>query len=233
MTKRFISVLLIAMLIFALAACSNTNQDNNDSGTAQATEAAKTDNKPDNPSTASGKDLVVYFSVPETDKADNMTDEEDYSTYIVDGKVLGNVQYVAMTIQTETGADIFRIEPETPYPTDHAELEAVATQEKANNDMPAIKDQIEGFEQYDRIFVGYPNWYGDMPRIMYSFFESYDFSGKTIAPFVVSGGSGFSNTINTIKELEPNANVIENGYSVLRTQMDNAESDIAAWVDGL
>ena len=77
---------------------------------------------------------------------------------------------------------------------------------------------------YDVVFIGYPNWYGDMPRIIYSLIEKYDFSGKTIIPFVVSGGSGFSNSINTIIKSEPNANVIKNGYSVVRTNMESAEN---------
>ena len=231
--KKLISALLIVMMIFAFTACSNSNQGSSESTASKATEAAKTDGNADSKVTSSGKDLVVYFSVPETDKADNMTDEEDYSTFVVDGQVLGNVQYLAMMIQKETGADIFRIEPETPYPTNHSELEAVATQEKADNAMPSIKAQIENFDQYDRVFVGYPNWYADMPRIMYSFFDAYDCSGKTIAPFVVSGGSGFSNTINTIKELEPDANVIENGFSALRTQMDSAGAEAVDWAKGL
>lgn len=92
---------------------------------------------------------------------------------------------------------------------------------------------VENLEQYDTIYLGYPNWYADMPRIIYSFLEQYDFSGKTIVPFVTSGGSGFSNTIRTIAELEPDANVITDGFSVSRNTVADAKQDIIDWLAGL
>lgn len=78
--------------------------------------------------------------------------------------------------------------------------------------------------------AGYPNWYSDMPRILYSFFNDYDLSGKTVIPFVTSGGSGFSNTISTIEELEPEADVITDGFSVSRNTVQDAENDIIEWL---
>lgn len=177
--------------------------------------------------------LVVYFFMPETTNPDNMNAEEEYSTVVIDGEVLGNTQYVAYVIQENTGADIFRIEPVTPYPMDHAELEEVATEEKRNDAMPEISAEVENIEQYDTIFLGYPNWYADMPRIIYSFLDQYDLSDKTIIPFVTSGGSGFSNTISTIADLEPDANVVTDGLSISRTVVQDAEPDIIQWVEGL
>ena len=175
--------------------------------------------------------LVVYFSMPETTNPDNMTQEEDNSVVVIDGEVLGNTQYVAYVIQENTGADIFRIEPETPYPTDHDTLVDLAAEEQDQAARPAMKDHIENLEQYDTIFVGYPNWWGDMPMILYSFFDEYDFSGKTIVPFNTHGGSGFSNTISTIAGLEPDAMVNENGFTVSRDNVQEAEGDIIAWLN--
>lgn len=140
---------------------------------------------------------------------------------------------MAYVIKENTGADIFRIEPETPYPTDHETLVDMAAQEQDDNARPAIKDSIENLEQYDTIFVGYPNWWGDMPMILYSFFDTYDFSGKNIIPFNTHGGSGFSNTISTIAELEPDANVNEGGFTVSRNNVQNAEPDIIVWLGDL
>lgn len=79
----------------------------------------------------------------------------------------------------------------------------------------------------------YPNWYADMPRIIYSFLDQYDLSGKTIVPFVTSGGSGFSNTISTIADLEPDAEVITDGLSISRNVVQDAEEDIVQWVEDL
>lgn len=117
--------------------------------------------------------LVVYFSMPETTNSENMTEEEDNSTVVIDGEVMGNTQYVAMEIQEKMNADIFRIEPETSYTTNHEKLVDIASQEQEENARPAIKDKISDFEQYDTIFVGYPIWWSDLPMIMYSFFDEY------------------------------------------------------------
>lgn len=174
--------------------------------------------------------VVTYFSMPETTNPDNMTTEEANSTVVINGEVLGNTQYMAYVIQETTGADIFRIEPETPYPTDHATLVAQAREEQSQNFRPALKANVQNLDDYDVIFVGYPNWWGDMPMIMYSFFEQNDFNGKTIIPFNTHGGSGFSSTVSTIAGLEPNATVSENGKSISRNSIQDARQEIVDWV---
>ena len=176
--------------------------------------------------------LVVYFSMPETTDPDNMTVEEANSTVVIDGEVLGNTQYMAYVIAENQNADIFRIEPETPYPTDHETLVDLAAEEQDSNARPAIKDQIENIDDYDVIFLGYPNWWGDMPMILYTFLEEYDLSDKTVIPFNTHGGSGFSNTVNTIRELEPEADVQE-GLSISRSQIQDAKPEIIAWLNSL
>ena len=175
--------------------------------------------------------LVVYFSMPETTNSENMTEEEDNSTVVIDGEVMGNTQYVAMEIQEKMNADIFRIEPETSYTTNHEKLVDIASQEQEENARPAIKDKISDFEQYDTIFVGYPIWWSDLPMIMYSFFDEYDFSDKTIIPFSTHVGSGLADTISTIQELEPNANVYEQGLSISRNDVENSSEEISQWLE--
>ena len=179
------------------------------------------------------KILVVYFSMPETDNPHNMTQEEENSTVVIDGKVMGNTQYVAQLIQNMTGGDIFRIEPERPYPTEHDALVDLAKEEQKRNARPAISGRIDSLGSYDTIFLGYPNWWADMPMILYTFLESCDLSGKTIIPFNTHGGSGFSRTIETIARLQPSARVIKNGFSVSRNDVERAEPDIAVWLTEL
>ena len=181
---------------------------------------------------ASAKTLVAWFSVPETDKAP-VTRNEDNSVVTVNGEVLGNTQYVARLIAEGTGAELYRIEPTSPYPMDHAELESVAQQENRDEAFPQILAPVDGLGGYGTVFVGYPNWYGGLPRIMYSFFQQNDLSGKTVVPFVTSGGSGFSNTIATIAELAPGADVIEDGLSVNRTEAEGCAPDVEAWLSDL
>ena len=245
--KKTMSLLLALVMTFSLAACGSQpaeTPDTSDTPPAQSSsqqpeeqtpsaEQTPTEDQETADTTESGKSLVVYFSMPETTDPDNMTQEEDNSVVVIDGEVLGNTQYVAYVIQENIGADIFRIEPETPYPTDHDTLVDLAAEEQDNNARPAIKDSIEDLEQYDTIFIGYPNWWGDMPMILYSFFDQYDFSGKTIVPFNTHGGSGFSNTISTIAELEPSAEVNEDGFTVSRNNVQEAEQDIISWLNDL
>lgn len=243
--KKLTALFLSLMLVLSLAACGNTQNVSGQTASDSAVESKEPEisaqpetespeeNRPENSESAEGKALVVYFSMPETADTDNMTEEEDNSAVVIDGKVLGNTQYVAYVIQENTGADLFRIEPETPYPTDHDTLVDMAAQEQDDKARPAIKDSIENLEQYDTIFVGYPNWWGDMPMILYSFFDAYDFSGKNIIPFNTHGGSGLSNTISTIAELEPDANVNEDGFTVSRNNVQDAEPDIIAWLGDL
>lgn len=177
------------------------------------------------------KTLVVYFSQPETTDAENMTVEEDNSVVVINGEVMGNTQYAAYVIQQNTGADVFRVEPVTPYPTEHDVLVDMAAKEQESNERPQIKDTIENFDDYSTVYIGYPIWWSDMPMIMYTFFDEYDLSGKTIIPFSTHGGSGLAGTVSSICELEPDANVYDNALSISRDDVQDAEQEITDWVN--
>lgn len=218
--KKIISLFMALAMVLSLAACS-TNQSPGESTPEES--SSQTNESTPTPSNTNGKNLAVYFSMP---------DNVDDSTVVIDGETLGNTQYMAYVIQETVGTDIFRIEPETPYPTDNDKLVDLAKEEQNDNARPKIKDMIENFDTYENIFVGYPNWWGDMPMILYSFFDEYDFSGKTIIPFNTHGGSGFSGTISTIKELEPNAEVLD-GKSISHNDIQDAEQEIVDWVNSL
>ena len=230
--KKYLSILMVIAVLFSFAACSNNATSTKTETTANTTEMQKTENTEASAS-VSGKTLVVYFGVPEDVDTNDVEAVAGASIVVKDGEKVGNIQYVADIIQKNTGADLFRIEPETPYTTDHEDLVDLAKEEQNSNARPQIKNSIENFEQYDTVFVGYPNWWGDMPQIIYTFFDAYDFTGKTIIPYNTHGGSGFSNTISTIKNLEPNANVNGDGYTVSRNNVNESESEIIAWLDDL
>lgn len=215
--KKIITALLTLTLMLGVAGCSGNE--------ASTSAPSSTEKK--------SKILVVYFSMPETTNPNNMTPEEDNSAVVIDGKVLGNTQYVAQLIQANTGADIFRIEPQMPYPTDHKTLVDLAKNEQTNRARPALAKKIENIGQYDVIFVGYPIWWADMPMILHSFFESTDLSGKKIIPFSTHGGSGFADTISTIQRLEPNATVATNGFTVSRNNVANSKNDVISWLKSL
>lgn len=224
--KKITTILLSALLVVSLAACGNNNQTAAaDTPSETAVPAAEPDD-----STESSNILIAYFSVMETDGVDTVAGA---SRVAVDGKVLGNNEYIAQIIQHETGGDLFAIETVQEYPTTHEPLLDFAYNEKAENARPELASQIENSDSYDIIFLGYPNWNADLPMPLYTFLEEYDFSGKTIIPFTTHGGSGFSRTIQTISELQPDAAVISEGLSISRNSISGVESDVAAWVNSL
>ena len=195
-------------------------------GTGEAAESGET-------SEGNGNILIVYFSVPENADIEGVTAVSGASIVVRDGEKLGNTQYMAQIIQQNTGGDIFRIETVQEYPLDHDPLVDMAAEEQDNEARPSLKALPENLEDYDTVFIGYPNWWGDMPMPLYTFLESVDLSGKTIIPFCPHGGSGFSRTVSEIAQMQPEAEVSENGLAISRNDVDGSEDEIVDWLDSL
>ena len=144
---------------------------------------------------------------------------------------------VAQKLSQAIDGDLHEIIPAQPY--SQADLDWTNPQSRSSQEMknkayrPAIHNEVKNMDDYDVIFLGYPNWWGDMPMPLYTFLEAYDFSDKTIIPFNTHGGSRFSSTISTIEELQPNATVIEDGLTIFRNDVADAESEIVDWVESL
>ncbi|MHA5048902.1 flavodoxin [Streptomyces sp. SD15] len=177
--------------------------------------------------------LVAYFSVPETDDPNNMTEDEENSTHVVDGKVLGNTQYVAQIIGERTGAEVFRIETAEELPLDHGTLEDLALEQQEANERPKLKALIPNLEEYDTVFIGYPIWWYELPMPMHTFLEQHDFSGKNIILFSTHGGNRLSGTVETITETLSDSTVISNAFTISRDDMGNAEAEVGDWLDSL
>lgn len=177
--------------------------------------------------------LVAYFSVPETNDPNDMTEDDANSTHIVDGKILGNTQYVAQIIGDRTGAEVFRIETAEELPLDHDTLEDLALEQQEVKARPKLRALIPNLQQYDTVFIGYPIWWYDLPMPMYTFLEQHDFSGKNIILFSTHGGSRLSGTVDTITETLSDAKVIGNAFTISRDDMGNAEAEVGDWLDSL
>ena len=177
--------------------------------------------------------LIAYFTVPEDIDTNGIDADSGASVVVKDEEVLGNMEYMALTIQDAIGGDLFRIETKEAYPLDHEPLVDQAAEEQDENARPELAAHIENPEQYDTILLGYPNWWGDMPQPLFTFLEEYDFSGKTIIPFNSHGGSGFSNTIEEIKELQPDANISDEGLSISRDKVADSVQDVTDWAKSL
>ena len=95
---------------------------------------------------------------------------------------------------------------------------------------PAISNTIENLSDYDTIYIGYPIWWGSLPRIMNTFFDTYDFSGKTIVPFCTSGSSSISQSVSVIREAEPEAQVKE-GLQVSSSGADDSSDEVSRWLE--
>lgn len=182
---------------------------------------------------ATEKPMIIYFSYYENADLPNDVDASaSASIQLWNEKRTGNTGVIANMIKDKTGGDIFPILIADKYPESYDETVDLGRNEKNQNIRPRLITHIENFNDYDTFFIGYPNWWSDMPMALYSFFDEYDFSGKTIIPFVTSGGSGFSNTINSIKSLEPNANVLE-GLNISGRRVQGAEEKVEEWLKKL
>lgn len=170
-------------------------------------------------SNESKKSLVAYFSR----RGNNYRNGE-----IVDLKT-GNTEVVAHKIQKLTGADIFYIETIKTYPVDYHETTRVAQEEQNTNARPAIKGKVGNMGDYDVIYLGYPNWWGTMPMAVFTFLDSYDFSGKTIIPFCTHEGSAMGRSEKDIKELCPKADIKE-GLAIRGGNADNSDKIIENWI---
>lgn len=237
--KKSLFILCTVLLLALLAACGNNSSaeivsegetrtsNNQDIQTELAVPANSTeqntlqaDDTAQSEKIEGGNNmLVAYFSL----------DGEQYGVGVVEE---GNTSIIARMIAEQTGADLFEIKPETPYPTTYQGLLDVSRQEMADNSRLKIADTVDNIDNYDTLFIGYPNWWGDMPMIVYNFLESYDLSGKTIVPFCTHGGSGLSNTESTIADIT--GGKMKAGFAIPGTNAQNdrdaARSQVTGWL---
>ncbi len=199
-------------------------------GSNENTETAIVHQSPVRVQSASTKEnakiLVAYFTMPETDGVDALSGA---SRLVSNGKLYGNTEYVATLIAEATQAELFPIQTVRTYPGSHKELVDAAKQEADAKEHPRLKAHIDNLKEYDIIFVGYPNWWYDMPMPLYTFFEEHDFTGKTVIPFCTHGGSRFSQSVKTITEIEKGATVLQ-GPSVSRERVEEAKGSVTKWL---
>lgn len=180
-------------------------------------------------------DDIIQGGGPYGDLGDSLEDADmdavsSASITLYDNQVHGNTQTIAQMIQENVGGNLFSIQTEESYPAYYDELIDIGGEEKAGDARPELSSHVENMEDYDVIYLGYPNWWQDMPMPVYSFLEEYDFSGKTIIPFAVTAGSGFSNTIASISEEALDAEVVENGLHIPMEEAAGAQSQVREWL---
>lgn len=227
--KKLVSIFMVLTLLLSFAACSNNT---NNEGSSSAPQQSSTPNSTPAEESNNQNDSSIPSEESSNPNDSSTPTETGAKSLVVYFSWSGNTENVAKSIQTQTDADIFEIVPATPYSDDYDTVVDLAQEEQRNNARPAISNSIESIEQYDVIYVGFPNWWGDMPMILYTFFDTYDLSGKTVALFCTSGGSGLSGTVNEVKTLEPNATVTE-GLHIGSGSSSNPDSAVSEWLNDI
>lgn len=237
--KKLISILMAAVLVFALTACGQTQQT-------ESMDSFITDTQPNN---MQGNTETPAQNVPETTEPSETPETTEPSealetttpseTADTDGKTLivyfswstsGNTEKMATYIQEQTGGDLLELEPLNPYPTDYDECGEVAKVERDENARPEIANLPESISEYDTIFVGYPIWWHTAPMIIGTFLEKYDLTGVEIYPFAQSSSMDteqFDNSMAFVRENAVGANV-HDGLFVEATDTDGIQEYLTA-----
>ena len=170
---------------------------------------------------------------PVTSEPEPESEPEDGETLVAYFSATGNTESIAQHIQTILGTDLYEIVPEDPYTSEdlnYSNDDCRANQEQNDpSARPAIDGSVEHMEDYDVVFLGYPIWWGQAPKIIHTFLESYDLDGVTIVPFCTSGSSGIGSSATNLQSLAPNANWL----SAQRFSGSASQDTVASWVEGL
>lgn len=143
----------------------------------------------------------------------------------------GNTRYMAKMINSNISADLVEIKTVKPYSEDYEECKAQAKSEQNSNARPKLLTNLENADSYDAIFIGYPNWWGTIPMAVFTFFEQYNFNGKTIIPFSTHEGSYFGDSLYDLKALNPKSTFIDGMTIRGRSVRDSSsKEDLDDWM---
>ena len=214
---------IVAVSAGLLSGCSSSRASSSSaqaassssSSSTQSSEAASTKST----STSSSSDTTE--ASPSTQAANN--------TLVAVFSWSGNTLAVADRIASNLQTDVFRIEPETPYTQDYNEMLQIAQDEQAANTMPALAANVQAWDSYSTIYLGFPTWWGHLPQIVKSFLATHDCTGKTIYPFNTHAGSGFASCLSDLSAACPGADVRE-GLSLVGDNVSSSTERIDEWV---
>ena len=246
--RKFLAFLLVVGISLSLTACSEPepiqdeassttlvtipNEDESlesDAGQSEETEIESESAQESSVAENQSKILVAYFSW-----ADNAILAEDVDAVASPSVVApGNVQELAGWVQEETGGDLFAIRVTEAYPSDWDSCLARANEEQGNDARPALEDQVENLDQYDTVFLGYPNWWYGVPMALLTFLEENDLSGKDVYLFCSHGTGGLARSVEIITEAAPGASISDNIFDCYEEEASDSQSDIQDWVNEL
>lgn len=163
--------------------------------------------------------LVAFFS----------RRDENFVNGTLKNLEIGNTEIAASVIKRLTDADLFQIEPQQAYSKDYNTCIAEARKDQRSDARPELKSWLDSLDGYDKIYLGYTNYWGTMPMALFTFLDHYDFAGKTIKPFCTHEGSGLGSSISDIMRLCPTA-VVEKGIAIRGGTAEQSVKDIQKWL---
>ena len=228
--RKLIGIGMIVILLAALTACKEEESSGKESFAAPSvTPQTSEQDSATSQSLDQGKVLVAYFSW-----ADNAVLDEDVDAVASPSVVSpGNVQELAGWVQEETGGDLFSIRVTEPYPSDWDACLDRANQERGENARPKLTEQVENLEDYDIVFLGFPNWWYGAPMAVLSFLEENDLSGKQIYLFCSHGTGGLANSVEDIKGVVPDGKFSDNIFDCYEEDASGSQQAIQDWVKEL
>lgn len=211
---------IMAVSAGLLGACSSSRASS--SSTQAATSSAS--------SATQGSEAASTATSSSSDAAQASTSTQAANkTLVVVFSWSGNTLAVADRIASDLQTDVFRIEPEAPYTKDYNEMLQIAQDEQAANTMPALAANVQAWDSYSTIYLGFPTWWGHLPQIVKSFLTTHDCTGKTIYPFNTHAGSGFASCLSDLSAACPGADVRE-GLSLVGDNVSSSTERIDEWV---
>lgn len=237
--KKIISVLLVIAVMISLSACGKGKEGKRASGAGNTTENFSGENTLPEVTSEPESSEGASETIPEDGKADDgaggklVNETQGTKILVAYFSATNTTEGVAEKIADSLSADIYEIVPEQPYTDvdlDYHDDKSRSTIEMNDPSVrPAISGSVKDMEQYSIVFIGYPIWWGEAPRIVSTFMESYDFSGKTIVPFCTSGGSGVGSSATNLEALTDGATWL----SGTRLNGGSSRDAIVKWVNGL
>lgn len=230
--KRIRCACLLVLMLMLFSACSNTEQTGitnpSNSDTVSEKESQASENNNSEP-VEHGKILIAYFSWAENAVQDNIDAMTSPSV-----SAPGNVAQLASWISGETGGDLFSIKVSDPYPADWDGCLNRANKEKADGTHPALSKKLDNIEEYDTVFLGYPNWWYSCPMAIYSFLDEYDLSGKQVNLFCSHGTGGLAGSVKDITAALPKGTTVsDNVFHIYQDDTSAAQNDVLDWLKEL
>lgn len=227
----FIKKIIFVLLSIIMLSCTNNDTQKKD----YIVDSLETSQKIDalNISNTQNKILIAYFTWSDNTVVENPNSIDVDAETSASVLSPGNAELIANWIAEETGGDLFSIKTQNKYSSDYDECLNQARKERDNNERPALVGRVNNIDDYDVIFLGFPNWWYTCPMAVFTFVESYDLEGKTIIPFCTHGTGGLSRTIRDLKNILPeNCEVLE-AIGVYRPEVKNSKNKVLDWLKKL